>query len=875
MTADYKSLPVYEQKERILEALKDNQVIVVQSPTGSGKTTQLPVILHEAGYSKNGIIAVTQPRRIAALSVSEFIAKQLKTGYPGLVGYKMRFEDKTDETTRIKIMTDGILLQEMKLDPWMSKYSVIMVDEAHERSLNIDFVLGLLKRILAVRKDFKVIVSSATMNAQAFSTYFNNCPIVTIETQVYPVTMVYDPPAIKATTSSEAGCEALLAKIESTIDRVLENGEKGDILIFLPGEKIIKDCLERLSYARFRSKIHIIPLYGRLPKEEQEKVFEAAPFGKKKVVISTNIAETSVTINGITTVIDSGLAKLNFYNPKTFTSSLIESPVSKASCNQRRGRAGRTCPGSCYRLYPRSDFESRQEYTTEEIYRTDLSEVVLRMAELGITDFDKFDFISPPSHENLMGAVDTLNMLKALEKDGSLSPIGKLMVEFPLEPRVSRIIVESILHYPDVLEEVLIAASFLSTQSPFVLPAGEEMDARKAHHAFRDIQGDFVTYVRLYKTYQSMGNKERFCKNNYLDERVMAEITNIKEQLEEITGDRMKIPLTGGGSMDNYLCCIASGMIQFVCIREGKESYRSLTAEHIQIHPGSSMFRMNPLYIVAGEIVRTSRMFAMSVSPLTKRELSKIDSGLEEKLMKVRGNRGKSLYGNLEYNGSNFNDAKTRLGKDDSRFGKKSKEEKNKEDSVIFGGKVFEYKKIKGKKTLILPWEAFKNAVREEKNQNLLAVIGGMKGIIKMNNSFTLFNGERMEVIIKAAKKLNLEVLAENRWNRKLNVNITKQEDAEKLISSLDCVMRVTSAKIATKELGFICLFTDGKGNYWFKVSRGFATALNESLSSLEKLIDDTNCEEKEDGNKNEILLTAAQKEKVNIIYRLLNSLYE
>ena len=499
MAINYKDLPVYAQKERILESLKNNQVIVVQSPTGSGKTTQIPVILHEAGYSSTGVIAVTQPRRIAALSVSEFISKQLKTKYPGLVGYKMRFEDKTDQTTKIKIMTDGILLQEMKLDPYMSKYSVIMVDEAHERSLNIDFVLGLLKRVLAVRHDFKVIVSSATMNAESFSNYFGGCPIVSIDTQTFPVAMVYDPPALKTTTASVEGTEALLSKIEKTIDRVLDNRETGDILVFLPGEKIIKDCMERLYSSSFKSRIHIVPLYGRLPKEEQEKVFDNAPFGKKKVVLSTNIAETSVTINGITTVIDSGLAKLNFYSPKTFTSSLNETPVSRASCNQRRGRAGRTCEGTCYRLFSREDFDKRQEYTTEEIYRTDLSEVVLRMAELGITDFEQFDFISPPGREGIIGAVNTLNMLHALEKDGTLSPTGKLMVEFPLEPRVSRIIVESIMRYPDILEEVIIAAAFLSTQSPFVLPVGEEMDARAAHHAFRDIQGDFVTYVKLFR----------------------------------------------------------------------------------------------------------------------------------------------------------------------------------------------------------------------------------------------------------------------------------------------------------------------------------------------------------------------------------------
>ena len=861
MAIDYRKLPVYEQKQLILDTLAKNQVIVVQSPTGSGKTTQIPVILHEAGYSANGMIAVTQPRRIAALSVSEFIAKQLNTTYPGLVGYKMRFEDKTDPTTKIKIMTDGILLQEMKLDPWLSKYSVIMVDEAHERSLNIDFVLGLLKRVLISRPDFKVIVSSATMNAEAFSRYFNDCPVVTIETQTFPVTMVYDVPMIKPTTTTESGSEALLAKIEQTVDRVLDNKEEGDILIFLPGEKIIKDCVERLTYAHFHSKIHIVPLYGRLPKEEQEKVFDSAPFGKKKVVISTNIAETSVTINGITTVIDSGLAKLNFYNPKTFTSSLIECPVSRASCNQRRGRAGRTCPGTCYRLYSRSDFNMRQEYTTEEIFRTDLSEVLLRMAELGITDFEGFDFISKPEHNNIVGAIETLQMLKALNPDRTLSPIGKLMVEFPLEPRVSRILVESILHYPDVLEEVVIATAFLSTQSPFVLPPGQEMDARAAHHAFRDMQGDFVSYVKLFRRYQSMENQSRFCQNNFLDEKVMIEISSIKKQLEEEI-NALGIPITGGGNMDNYLCCIAAGMIQFVCIRDGKENYRSLTQEHISIHPGSGMFRTAPLFIVAGEIVRTSRMFAMSVSPLTKALLNKIDPTLEKELIRARGEGGKSLTGNLEYKGSTFKNLKSKVGRDDRRFG--GKMEKSKDENVLsLGGELFDIIKVKGKKIAVLPVDRFKEALKREKDSNKLAVAAALRGKLILKGG-TLLEGEKIELIMKVVQNLNITPVGEKDWPRGMNVKIGSEEENKTLIDGLQYVLRATIAKSRTREFGFITLFTDGKATYWFKVSRGFTTALNESLSSLETLIDETNT-----------LLSKAQKAKVNMLYRTLNGMYE
>ena len=856
MAIEYKKLPVYEQKQRILDTLKDNQVIVVQSPTGSGKTTQIPVILYEAGYAQSGTIAVTQPRRIAALSVSEFISKQLNTTYPGLVGYKMRFEDKTDATTKIKIMTDGILLQEMKLDPWLSKYSVIMVDEAHERSLNIDFVLGLLKRVLAERKDFRVIVSSATMNAEAFSAYFDGCPIVTIDTITYPVTIVYDTPSIPASTISEAATDALLTKICNTVDRILANNEPGGILIFLPGEKIIKDCLWKLDHSPFSRKIHTLPLYGRLAKEEQEKVFDPAPFGKKKVIISTNIAETSVTISDITTVIDAGLAKLNFYNPRTFTSSLNETAISKASCNQRKGRAGRTQPGICYRLYSRKDYDTRPMYTTEEIYRTDLSEVVLRMAELGITDFQNFDFISPPGIEGIIGAVDTLNMLKALDSDNTLSSIGKLMVEFPLEPRISRIIIEAIMKYPNVLEEALIAAAFLSANSPFLLPQGEEMEARKAHHNFRDMQGDFVSYLNIFKGYTSSPDKEKFCKKNYLDDRVMAEIENINVQLKDIVS-KMNIPIMGGGNKGDYLCCIASGMIQFVCIRTGKNTYRSLTADKICIHPGSVLFRQDPLFIVAGEIVRTSRMYAMSVSPLTKSLLHQISPTLLNLLENTKSPKDKKS-NEKEKNSKKEKESKQKLQKDETISGIKVSS-----DSITLGNQTFDIKKVKGKKQVQLSFDRFIYATTNDLNSKQMKQISDLKGKIIYSNNYELLTGEKLELIIKLAKSLNLRPIDEKDWNRKLNINIYEKNTTELLVSSLENVLKVAIAKKKSREYGFICLFTDDNGNYWYKVSRGFITALNESLSSLETLAEKTE------------VFTDEQLEKINNLYRLLTSLYK
>lgn len=868
MAIDYKSLPVYAQKQKILDCLENNQVVIVESPTGSGKTTQIPVILYEAGYATNGMIGVTQPRRIAALSVSEFISKQLETTYPGLVGYKMRFEDQTNQDTRIKIMTDGILLQEMKLDPWLSKYSVLMIDEAHERSLNIDFVLGLVKRVLKERKDFHVIVSSATMNTQVFSEYFDNAPIVSIDTITYPVSVVYDPIEGGATTATEAGCDAILNKICRTVDRVLDNGDEGGILIFLPGEKIIKDCMYRLEHAPFSRQLWVLPLYGRLQKEEQERVFDNPPAGKKKVVISTNIAETSVTIQDITTVIDCGLAKLNFYSPRTFTSSLVETMVSKASCNQRKGRAGRTHEGTCYRLYSRKEFESREMYTKEEIYRTDLSEVVLRMAELGITDFYNFDFIASPGREGIIGAVDTLNMLGALDSDNTLSEIGKLMVKFPLEPRISRIIVEAIMRFPDVIDKALVAASFLSANSPFVLPPNEEMEARKAHHRFRDLQGDFGTYINLFNAWKQTDNREKFCKKNYLDERIMAEIENIYIQLGEIVGDKMGIPLTHkNGSMQDYLCCIAAGMIQFVCIRMGRENYRSLTAGHICIHPGSVMFRQNPVFIVAGEIVRTSRIFAMSVSPLTHPMLDTINPALFDRLMackkaKDRENDEEADQRRAEERRRNEEAKQKRIKKADKQASENKAGAKDKDESFSFGGDIFETKRFKGKKTAILPLERFIFAIQNETDKNKIKACANLRGRIITKDNGIMLDGEKLSQIIEIAKNLVLTPIAEKKWNRHLNANIYNEVEKEEIIFALESVLRTAIAKQKNKEYGFITLFTDGKGNYWLKISRGFSTALQETHASLEALVEE------------DLEFSPEAEERINDALRLVNKFY-
>ena len=859
----YTQLPVYEQKARILESLERHQVIVVESPTGSGKTTQLPVILHEAGYTQTGMIGVTQPRRIAALSVSEFIANQLKVPLGDLVGYKMRFEDHTSPETKIKIMTDGILLQELKLDPWLSKYSVIMVDEAHERSLNIDFILGLLKRILQERHDFKVIISSATINTDMFSMYFNECPVIKIDAMTYPVTLIFDPPALTASTETLAAETALLDKIAVIVGRILSEGRPGAILVFLPGERAIKNCIERLSQESWFRKLYPLPLYGRLSKEEQERVFKSPPFGKKKIVIATNIAETSITINDIAVVIDSGLSKLNFYNPFTYTSSLDEAPVSKASCNQRRGRAGRTQEGVCYRLYTRKDFETRVMYTTEEIYRTDLSEVVMRMAELGIYDFANFDFISPPGKKGIIGAVDTLNMLGALEPDNSLSKIGQMMCLFPLSPRQSRMIVEAVLYYPESIEDVLIAAGFLSARSPFLFPDGHELEARKAHAAFRDPLGDFVSFLKVYRQYMQAENQKKFCDRFYLDERIMAEIANIKEQLELIVSD-MGMPILSGGKPADYLTAVARGMIQFVCAAQGRDVYRSLTTEKISIHPGSCMYKEHQAFIVAGEIVHTSRMYAMSVSPLSKDIVALVAPALLDKKAAqeararagtAEGRAARSAGGTGKGSGKNAQGTGA-SGKLSGSAGRAASETaggkgsgstataaEKQAQTVSICGTPYIIQKMKGKKQLLLPWEQFSHTVEQLRAEaSGIAYDGQLEQLKNLRakitfGSYELLAGEKLGLVLSIAEAFPLQPL-ESDTPFPRTKNFTLPDDTAALLEQLPLIFRTVTAKQKSKQLGFITLFNDGNGTFWLKTSRGFHTALHENLASLQQLID-------------------------------------
>lgn len=606
---DKSHLAVYNYKDEIIKAIQENQVVVIEAPTGSGKTTQLPQIIFEAGLDKWGIVGVTQPRRIAAYGVSKRIAEEMNVELGQLVGYKMRFDDCTSANTKIKIMTDGILLEELRSDPMLLKYSIIIVDEAHERSLNIDFILGLLKEIIKKRDDFKVLVSSATINAKLFSDYFDEAPVISVKTSPFPVEEKYF--KVKDVEDSKEQI-SLICSIMSDIEN---KGEPGDVLIFLPGEAAIKDCcsqLEMLNRAISGSMV-VMPLYARLSPEDQNRVFDVLPEGKRKVVVATNIAETSITINGIVHVIDPGYAKINYYNPRTFTSYLELKPISRASCDQRKGRAGRTAPGVVYRLFSREEYERREEYTKEEIYRTDLSEVVLRMLDLGIYNYESFDFISRPGRGAIQSAMDTLISLGAVDSLNSLTQIGKMMVDFPLMPRLSRILLEGMLVYPDVLYNVLIVIAFLSAKKPFLYPRGEEIESQRAQKKLYVKGGDFFTWINVFYKYQKAQNKEQFCKLYYLDQRVMDEILNIHYQLSTIL-EKREVKIGTKFNQDQILLCICAGLKQYICRRpeKKKSGFNSATELDIRIHPGSFLYYDSPIWLVGGEIVNTGRTYVRS-----------------------------------------------------------------------------------------------------------------------------------------------------------------------------------------------------------------------------------------------------------------------
>ncbi len=803
-----KHLPVYMHRQEILDGLKNSQVIIVESPTGSGKTTQIPLILHEAGYADTEQIGITQPRRIATLSVCDFIKSQVGRD-DGFVGYKMRFEDTTTPSTRIKVMTDGILLMELKADPMLRSYSVILVDEAHERSLNIDFILGLLKHVIAARPEFKVIISSATINTKVFSDFFDQAPIVSIDARVFPVQVIYRP----------LRRESLDYQVEEITQIVQAESKRksGDILIFMSGEFDITTTVNALYMSDPNRKLEIYPLYGRLSKEEQESVFNDTTPGKTKVVVATNIAETSVTIDGITTVIDCGIAKINFYNQKDFTSSLVPLPTSRSSCEQRKGRAGRTQPGVCYRLYSEEDYNSRFTYGTEEILRTDLSEVVLRMSDLGIYDYEHFPFITRPKHSAIASAEETLKFIGAIDAHRQLTTVGTLMCRFPLLPRHSRVLVEAMMAHPNVLDEVLVAVSFLSSKTPFLLPPGEEDLSRAAHRRFNNTEyGDFVSYLNIFRQYTTITSKDakqKFCKNNYLDYQCMQEIVHVDQQLGEICGE-VGFPLSSGGSVREYLCCIASGLMQYVCIKAKGNMYKSLTADQVFIHPGSAYFKTLPQFIIAGEIVQTSRLYARSVSPLDKMWLDDISPDLYPRLTAL------------------VKQGSARVQDKEEKQERRDREEERGKSTVMVYKRTYPTvllstkKKKKDQGVALIPYEDLnylnqmnEKAPKRPKNFRATLVYRG----------FYIHYADKFFSILELQGKMFPEKgILDNPPS-----GVYTLDQADTLIDNLNWLLAFTKDKKHRKHLFFITLEESGNGNFRFTADNDCFDALDTSLYTL------------------------------------------
>lgn len=500
-----KKLPIFDALPQFDKIFRKNQVVILQGETGSGKTTQIPQYILEKGYAGGKLIACTQPRRVAAISIAKRVAEEMDIELGQQVGYSIRFEEIAGPNTLLKYLTDGMLLREAMTDPKLEKYGVIILDEAHERTLSTDILFGLLKEVMTKRSDLKVVVMSATLDAEKFQDYFKDAPLLSVPGRVYPVEIFY----------TEHPEEDYVFAIVRTVLQIHAYEDPGDILIFLTGEEEIENACDsiRKEVARYKDNIGnllVIPLYSTLPPAIQQKIFDPAPPTNKngipgrKCIISTNIAETSLTIDGIVYVIDSGMSKQKVYNPRMRIESLLVSPISKASAKQRCGRAGRTRPGKCYRIYTEKSYRKElQDTTPPEILRSNLANVVLQLKVLGVENLVEFDFIDPPAPETLMRALETLHYLKALDDEGDLTEVGKLMSEFPLDPELSKLIIISPKY--GCSEQMLTLVAMLTSPNPFLRPRDYGEAADKAKSQFINKDGDHLTLINVFQEFAREG----------------------------------------------------------------------------------------------------------------------------------------------------------------------------------------------------------------------------------------------------------------------------------------------------------------------------------------------------------------------------------
>lgn len=610
------NLPIFPYREELLAAVRDYQVLVIVGETGSGKTTQIAQYLHEIGYTKFGKIGCTQPRRVAAMSVAARVAKEMDVKLGNEVGYSIRFEDYTSEKTLIKYMTDGILLRELLTEPDMQSYSVLIIDEAHERTLHTDIIFGLVKDIIKCRKDLKVLISSATLDAEKFRDYFDNAPIFKIPGRRFPVDIYY-------TKAPEA--DYIEAAVVTTLQIHVTQPLKGDILVFLTGQEEIEIAHEMLmqrtkGLGKKIGELRVLDIYSALPSEMQAKIFEPTPPGSRKVILATNIAETSLTIDGIMYVIDSGLCKQTTFNPRTGMESLVVTPVSKASANQRAGRAGRVGPGKCFRLYTSWSFQHELDSDNiPEIQRTNLSSIVLMLKSLGINDLIHFDFIDPPPPENLIRALEQLYALGALNNDGDLTKLGRRMAEFPIDPCLAKAILSS--HHYKCVDQVLTIASMLSIGSGlFYRPKDSAVAADKIKSSFYRPGGDHFTYLTVFNQWKENNYSGLWCKENYIQKKSMKRARDIKDQLIALC-DRVEIDYTDENlsvendeTSINVRKAIASGYF-YNCAKLSKDgSYKTVKNAHtVFIHPGSSLFKETPRWVIYHELVYTTKEYMREV----------------------------------------------------------------------------------------------------------------------------------------------------------------------------------------------------------------------------------------------------------------------
>ncbi|KAI9836801.1 MAG: hypothetical protein M1819_000966 [Sarea resinae] len=611
-----KSLPMYTFREELLAAVAEHQVLIIVGETGSGKTTQIPQYLHEAGYTKGGLkVGCTQPRRVAAMSVAARVADEMGVKVGNEVGYAIRFEDATSDKTVLKYMTDGMLLREFLTEPDLGGYSALMIDEAHERTLHTDILFGLVKDIARFRPELRLLISSATMDAQKFAKFFDDAPIFNIPGRRYPVDIHYTP-------QPEAN---YLAAAVTTIFQIHITQGKGDILVFLTGQEEIEAAEQNLQETarKLGNKVPemiICPIYANLPSELQSKIFEPTPPGARKVVLATNIAETSLTIDGIVYVIDPGFVKENVYNPRTGMESLVVTPCSRASANQRSGRAGRVGPGKCFRLYTKWAFYNElDENTTPEIQRTNLNSVVLLLKSLGINDLIDFDFMDPPPAETLIRALEQLYALGALNDRGELTKVGRQMAEFPTDPMLAKSILAA--DKLGCVEEVLSIVSMLAESSSlFYRPKDKKIhaDSARARFTIKD-GGDHLTLLNIWNQWVDSDFSFVWARENFLQQRSLTRARDIRDQLSKLC-DRVEVTLSTAGAADipRIAKALTAGFFPNAArLQRGGDSYRTVkNGLSVYVHPSSVLFEVNPKWLVYYELVLTSKEYMRSVFPL-------------------------------------------------------------------------------------------------------------------------------------------------------------------------------------------------------------------------------------------------------------------